>query len=154
MRWVHVEYLLKGVFLGLLAYAAFVVPAPSAAFAVAGCLLGGLAAGLAVAAARQLRAGVRPQGRLLPYLLFLLLEHPQQVYGGTLAGLMLGILVTQPPGSESRPLVACVGAGLLIGADLAALRVVRDRWVRFGVALASGALVVGVAVFALDRWPE
>src|SRR3954452_10263464 len=96
MRWVHLEYVLKGVFLALLAYAALLLPSPASALIVFAALCGGLAAGLAVAGGRKLREGVRPAGRARASLAFLLLEHPQQVYGGTLAGLVVGILATQP----------------------------------------------------------
>src|SRR5581483_5857388 len=70
MRWPLSEYVLKGLFLGLLLFAALNAPDPSAVAGVGLWLAGGLAAGLAVAAVLKLRQGFRPGGRPLTFLLF------------------------------------------------------------------------------------
>jgi tetratricopeptide (TPR) repeat protein len=152
MRWAHAERLLKGLFLGLLAYAALVVPTPEAAGTIAACMLGGLAVGLAVAAARE--RALRPAGRWLPYLLLLLLEHPPQIFGGVLTGLTVGIVATQPAGVDARLFPALVGAGLLLGAGLLAFRAVRRRPTRALVAAGVAAAVVAAGLWVLHERPE
>src|SRR5437764_13826090 len=77
MRWIHSEYLLKGVFLGLLLNVAlrqaglteFNWDAP---LRVALCVFGGLLLALLVAGFSKLRAGYHVRGRLAPFILFLL----------------------------------------------------------------------------------
>lgn len=151
MRWVYAERLLKGVFFGLLAYAALVNPAPASAAVVAGCALAGIAAGLIVAAYRE--RGLRPNGRWPAYLLLLLLDHPQQIYGGVLAGFAIGVLATQPDGIDARLFPACIGAGLLLGISLLAFRAVRERRTRSIVAGLAAAALIAVCVLALENWP-
>src|SRR5262245_2369847 len=95
MRWLQTEYLLKGIFLGLLLDVAL-RQAGKQTFSwepplqVLLCTVGGLAVALLLAAAVKLRAGYRIRGRLLPFILFLLLESPTLVYAGILGGMLLG----------------------------------------------------------------
>src|SRR5690349_8875306 len=110
MRWPLSEYVLKGLFLGLLLFAALNAPDPSAAAGVGLWLAGGLAAGLAVAAVLKLRQGFRPGGRPLTFLLFLLLESPTLVYAGSVLGLAIGAFRLQAT-DDNRLLLACIGGG-------------------------------------------
>src|SRR5205085_12324380 len=96
MRWPLSEYVLKGIFLGLLLFAALGAPDPTAAGRVGLWLAGGLGAGLLVAAVLKLRQGFRPAGRPLTFLLFLLLESPTLVYAGSILGLAVGAFRLQP----------------------------------------------------------
>ena len=97
MRWLQTEYLLKGIFLGLLLDVAlreagndvFNADAP---LRVGLCIGGGLALALILAGLSKLWAGYRVRGRLLAFILFLLLESPGLVYTGILGGLVLGSL--------------------------------------------------------------
>jgi len=152
MRWAHVEWLLKGLFLGLLAYAALVAPTAAAAGTVAACMTAGLAVGLVVAAWRE--GSLRPAGRWLPYALLLFLEHPQQIFGGVLTGLGVGIVATQPAGVDARLFPACVVGGLLLGTGLLVFRTVRGRRARAGIAAGVAVALVAAGVWALQQRPE
>src|SRR5262249_8938838 len=95
MRWLQTEYILKGIYLGLLLDVALRQaerPATewSAALTFAACTLGGLLLALTLAALWKLRQGYRIRGRLAPFILFLLLESPTLVYIGILGGTLLG----------------------------------------------------------------
>src|SRR5690242_20327717 len=84
------EYVLKGIYLGLLLFIA-VQPGFSwrSVGVAAACSFGGLVLFLAVAGARKLRDGYRVTGRLPAFVLFLLLESPGLVYAGILLGTLL-----------------------------------------------------------------
>src|SRR5262245_39117828 len=92
------EYILKGVFLGLVLYAALLLAAPKPGEfnwqeGLWRCNLGpliGLAAALLVATVLKLREGVRIQGRPVSFILFLLLESRNLVYGGIILGMAVG----------------------------------------------------------------
>jgi len=84
------EYVLKGIFLGLLLFVALKVPDASGVGRVLLCTLGGLAVALILAAWSKFREGYRVQGRLPAFLLFLLLESPTLVYAGILGGMLVG----------------------------------------------------------------
>ena len=73
MRWQQSEYILKGVYLGLLLFLALLGPTWTDLALVGGCLLGGLVLCLAVAAVRELREGYRVRGRVPAFVLFLLM---------------------------------------------------------------------------------
>ncbi len=83
------EYVLKGVYLGVLLFAGLGDPSPRATVQLALFVGGGLVAALTVAAVQTLREGFRVKGRLLAFLLFLLLESPGLVYAGIILGLLL-----------------------------------------------------------------
>src|SRR5262245_24247675 len=110
MRWPLSEYILKGVFLGLLLFAALNAQSPADAGRVGLWLGGGLAVGLAVAAVMKLRQGFRPAGRPLTFLLFLLLESPTLVYAGSILGLAVGAFTLRPQ-DDNRLLLATLGGG-------------------------------------------
>jgi tetratricopeptide (TPR) repeat protein len=149
MRWPLSEYILKGVFLGLLLFAALSAPDPWAAGRVGLCLVGGLAAGLAVAAVGKLRQGFRPAGRPLTFLLFLLLESPTLVYAGSILGLAVGAFSL--PGTENNQLLlATLGGGAVLGLGLAGLRAVPDPTRRLVLGLVGAAALVGAGIAALD----
>src|SRR5262249_1779528 len=84
MRGLQTEYILKGIYLGLLFYLALHVPDWQTLGVVALCTFGGLALGLGAAAGHKLAQGYRVGGRVLSFLLFLLLESPGLVYAGIL----------------------------------------------------------------------
>ncbi|HEY1378817.1 MAG TPA: tetratricopeptide repeat protein [Gemmataceae bacterium] len=153
MRWPLSEYVLKGVFLGLLLCAALSAPDAAAAGRVGLWLGGGLAAGLVVAAVRKNAQGFRPAGRPLTFLLFLLLESPGLVYAGSVLGLAAGAFTVSP--DENRQLLAAtVGGGAVLGVGLAMLRTVRQPNVRLGVALAAAVAIVAAAIGALAYYPD
>src|SRR5262249_26876501 len=92
MRWPLSEYLLKGVFPGLLVYAGLTAPVSPAAVGLAV----GLGVGLLVAAADKLRRGMRPAGRPVTFLLFVLLESPGLIYAGVVVGLAVVAFALTP----------------------------------------------------------
>src|SRR5262245_6343845 len=137
MRWLQTEYILKGIYLGLLVFAALAVgaaPEPdwTAPLRVTLLALGGLVVCLGVAAWMRVREGYRAGGQLPAFILFLLLESPTLVYTGILLGTALGALSVKalaPPEHEWLFLYA-VGGGAALGVLFGALQAVRDRWAR------------------------
>jgi hypothetical protein len=147
MRRLQTEYILKGLFLGLLIYAAFQKPDWEETAKLAGFTFGGLALAMAVAGYRKLREGFRIRGRLLSFLLFLFLENPFLVYAGTLFGLALGAFTLEKTVDEEWLLPGCVGGGVVLGYGLWVLRHVQDRRVRLGASVFLAALLGGGALF-------
>src|SRR5206468_4241034 len=90
MRWDQTEYVLKGVYLGLLLAVALHGPSWTDVALVAVCTGGGLAVSLAWAGWNRIRSGVPARGHVAGFLLFLLLENPRAVFTGLLAGLAGG----------------------------------------------------------------
>src|SRR3982751_4513301 len=88
MRWAKAEYILKGVFLGLLLFVSLQKELDWAGTGrVALWLVGGFLAALVLAAGRQFR-DLRGLGRNpVGFLLFLLLENPFLIYFGIVFGL-------------------------------------------------------------------
>ncbi len=149
MRWLQTEYILKGVYLGLVLFAALQqAAAPAGAgweslgkvnlAAVAGFVLA-----LALAALAKLREGYRVRGRLLVFVLFLLLESPTLVYAGILGGTLAGIFLIRQPGAEDL-FLPILGGGASVGLAFGVLHQVQRREARIGLTLALAvALVVG-----------
>ena len=99
---------------GLLAFLALRVPNGQALGLAALFMLGGLLLALAVAAVPKLRQGYQVRGRLMPFLVFLLLESPRLVYTGVLLGTALGAFSVTDEATRSELLVA-VGGGVALG---------------------------------------
>jgi tetratricopeptide (TPR) repeat protein len=148
MRWLQTEYILKGVYLGLVLFAALqqaAAPAGSAWESLARVNLAavaGIVLALLLAALAKLREGYRVRGRLLVFLLFLLLESPTLVYAGILGGTLAGIFLIRQPGSEDLFLPILAG-GAAVGLAFGALRQVQRRDIRIGLILALAAGLVG-----------
>ncbi len=150
MRWLQTEYLLKGVYLGLLVCTALRQGEGSGD--PAGSLLranlpavAGLVLALAVAAARKLREGYRARGRPLVFVLFLLLESPGLVYAGILGGTLAGAWSLRRPG-EGDLLLPLVGGGAVLGVAFGLLRQVQSRATRLGLVAALAAGLAGGAL--------
>jgi tetratricopeptide (TPR) repeat protein len=148
MRWLQTEYVLKGIYLGLVLFAAIQAATTPEPIAVPELLLridGPIAAGLGIAllvgTTLKLREGYRVRGRLLPFLLFLLLETPTLVYLGIFAGMLVGIYLSYQPGMEEWLWPILLG-GAVAGLVFGILRQVRDRLTRIGIVLALGAALV------------
>jgi len=164
MRWLQTEYLLKGLYLGLVVYAALLMsdaPAPHKASLLEFNLvsLGGLGVCLFAAALLKTRAGYRPVQGVGEYLLFLMLESPVLVYTGIIGGAGIAAYfllypLNQPPLALNHPEMAeellwpTLGGGLALGLVLNTVRQVRKREVRLAVIL----LLAAVAVVALLAW--
>jgi tetratricopeptide (TPR) repeat protein len=154
MRWLQSEYILKGLFLGLLLFAALQEAAPPgpglpepgwpAVARVTLITLGGVALALALAAAGKLRQGYAVKGRPLAFVLFLLLESPTLVYAGTLLGLAAGAFTLCPTAEDRQLYVTLAGGGAALGVVFSALHQVRRRPARLGLCLLLAvALVLG-----------
>jgi tetratricopeptide (TPR) repeat protein len=154
MRWDQTEYLLKGIFLGLLLTIALHHPGWHELGVVAGCTVGGLAIALVVSAIRKMRSGVRVHGHFLGFLLFLLLENPQAVYAGIVGGLAAGAVLTLNNQPDSTLLIGSVLGGAVLGVLFPVLRGVRNIWARAGVGLALGTGLIGAAVTAMGWFNE
>src|SRR5438034_5491384 len=94
MYWQQIEFLLKGVYLGLLLLVALHGPEWEDLARVGVFTFGGLALALAAATYQKMREGYRSRGRPFGFLLFLILENPGLVYIGLIAGLGLGAYST------------------------------------------------------------
>src|SRR5262249_7029005 len=94
LRWEQTEFLLKGVYLGLLVLIAWQKPTIEDLGQIGLYTIGGLLLCLTVAAVRKVREGYRIHGRLLGFVLFLVLENPGLVYAGLLLGLSAGTFLT------------------------------------------------------------
>ncbi len=157
MRWLQTEYLLKGIYLGLVLFAALhqaagTGPATESLLRVNGCALAGLVLALILAAIWKLRQGYRPRGRLAAYVLFLLLESPTLVYAGILTGTVLGIWLVRQPGLEDL-LLPTVGGGAAAGLAFGLIRQVHDRFLRIGLILVGAAALVAAALAWLGLIP-
>jgi hypothetical protein len=148
MRWLQTDYLVKGVFLGLLVYAALVAPSWQAAGFVGLCLLIGLTAGVALAAVLRFGAGERPRGRPGAFLLLVILESPVPVTAGLLLGLLAGVLEMPGVATDNTLLAYTAGGGAVLGLVLGALREIPQRLYRLLVA----GVVVGLLGYLAVTW--
>ena len=132
MRWQHTEFILKGIYLGLLVFVAMQKPTWEEMAYVGGCTLAGLVIFIGIAALRKLREGYRVKARLMAFLLFLLLENPGLVFSGVLLGLIAGAsLVFYGPNTAQIPnqwdFAGCVGGGIALGVLFVLLRNVQKN---------------------------
>lgn len=166
MQLFQTEYALKGLFLGLVIYSAFLlaaIPADAEPGWQHGLLRStatpavGLALALLVAAALKIREGVSVGGRPVLFLLFLLLEGSTLVYIGILAGMIGGAWWLREMLPADDPARALLLPTLLLGAAAGAvagvLRQVKDGLTRIGllIALAAALTAVGMAYLGLVR---
>src|SRR5262245_12941387 len=147
------EYILKGVYLGLLIFVALQEPGWGATLGMAACTLGGLALFLGVAAWRKLKEGYHVTGRVLAFILFLLLESPFLVYAGILSGTVLGALAVRKEGSEQLLVPTFLG-GVLVGVLFWGIRHLREQRLRIGLSCALGTLLVGGALYWFNLHPD
>jgi tetratricopeptide (TPR) repeat protein len=181
MRWLKTEYVLKGVYLGLILYAAFQAAATpknllvgevasgaafqsqaAAASHTAGWYsllwvnlagLAGLLIAMGAAGFQKLREGYAVKGRLPAFLFFLLLESPLLIYAGLIGGTLAGVLCTMKA-DMGQVLIVMLGSGALVGVAFGALRQVPQKSVRLGlILLLSAALAAGVlALFGMSEF--
>ena len=151
MRWSHLEYLLKGLFLSLVLYAALQMShdPPRGSYAEPLLrfnlpILVGLLLVLLITGGSKLREGYRLKGRFWIFVFFLLLESPTLVYAGIFGGVIVGTyLIQQTAGSDL--LLPVLGGGALLGLGFVLVRLIRVRSVRLVVILLlASALAVGL----------
>jgi tetratricopeptide (TPR) repeat protein len=148
LTWQQTEFLLKGVYLGILVMIAWLNPTWDDLALIGLFTLGGLVLFLGAAAIRKIREGYRVTGRWLGFLIFLLLESPWMVYAGLLIGLSFGTWWTfkwWDPKDVPVEAVWCVLGGAVLGGIFYGLRYVRQPLHRFSLSLAMLALLVGGA---------
>ncbi len=149
LTWQQTEFLLKGVYLGILVMIAWMVPRPAEIVAIAGFTLLGLVLFLGIAAYRKMREGYRVKDRWLGFLIFLLLENPGMVYAGLLVGLSSGVWLTfdlqpdRPGGSTSPEALWPVAGGAVLGMIFYGLRHFRLPLHRLYAGLGIVAVLVG-----------
>ncbi|HEX3150396.1 MAG TPA: hypothetical protein VHR66_20125 [Gemmataceae bacterium] len=158
MRWAKSEYILKGVFLGLLLFVSLQKDMDWPATGRAALwLVGGFLAALVLAAGRQFRdikgLGRNPVG----FLLFLLLENPFLMYAGIILGLggaavdYLYLKALAAGGHDNLPPEAnilgyCVLGGALFGYGLGELKQIPNPLYRLGITAILCA-AVGVVIY-------
>jgi tetratricopeptide (TPR) repeat protein len=161
MRWLQTEYLLKGVYLGLVLYAALQQAAApqygwDALARVNLLALGGLVLALLAAGLAKMREGYRVRGRLLIFTLFLLLESPTLVYAGILGGTFAGIVWVRQQVGEQPQLqelfLPALGGGAFAGLAFGALRQIGHRLTRIGLILALAAGLAGGLLYWLGQF--
>src|SRR5262249_35145301 len=106
---------------------------------------------------RKVREGYRAHGRLLGFILFLVLENPGLVYAGLILGLAVGTYMTL---FYSRGVtmdwdsIAFLGGGAALGIVFYAMRYVRDRRIRLWLGLGLVVVLAGGLVAAYYLRPE
>jgi tetratricopeptide (TPR) repeat protein len=153
MRWLQTEYLLKGVYLGLLLYAALRQGEGSGEPLVSLLkanlpVVGGFALALTAAAVIKLREGYRASGRPVVFTILLILESPQLVYFGIIGGTLTGVWQLHDS-AENNLLLSLVLGGAGVGFLFGLLRQVGKPVVRLGLIAALAAGLVGAAYYWL-----
>ena len=149
MRWLQTEPVLKGVYLGLVLYAALQVAVPNAQEPLPTLIrfnlvtLAGLVVGVIAAAVIKFRAGYRLTPQPMRFLLLLLLESPQCIYGGIVGGALVATAFTYDE-SKQQLLLQLLAFSGLAGLGMHQVRLVKRRFVRLGLVL----LVAAAAVYA------
>jgi tetratricopeptide (TPR) repeat protein len=161
MRWLNIEYLLKGIFLGLLLFAALRAgSAEEADWPAVGRVALGMGGGLAVALAAgvllKLREGYKVQGNQLPaFLLFVLLETPRLIYAGILFGLTAGVWTLRGTSEDDANLLpATVAGGLVLGVAFGVLQHVKAKWTRIGLCFLLACLLLTGALYWFSLIPD
>ena len=148
LTWQQSEFLLKGVYLGILVMIAWMVPRPVEIGMIAVFTLVGLASFLGFAAYRKIREGYSIKGRWLAFFIYLLLENPGMVYAGLLIGLSVGTGLTfefRDATSDPVPLDAIwpVVGGAVLGMIFYGLRNFRQPMHRLYAGFGIVAVLVG-----------
>jgi tetratricopeptide (TPR) repeat protein len=154
MNWLQTEFLLKGIYLGLLVAVAFQKPSWWESLQVGAFMLGGLLLCVGIAGYRKLREGYRIRGRLAGFILFLLLDNPVLVYTGIVLGLTLGAYsIFKRDSADSLLIAGPVAGGAILGLVFWYMRHVRDRQTRQWLGLVLASTLVGGAIAALHFEP-
>ncbi len=153
MNAVRVEYISKGLFLGLWAYLALVEPSAEGFARVVGWTAAGLGLGLILGVGQQLVRGYRPGANPLGFLLMVLLDSPVVIYAGLIGGLGLGITYETDPPEGRNWLGYCALAGVVLGFGFHQLTQVQDRLWRVGLGLGIGGALVYLVVSYLEALP-
>jgi tetratricopeptide (TPR) repeat protein len=166
MRWQTAEFVLKGIYLGMLVFVGLAIRQRDAWTAIAqvgACTFGTLVLFLGVAALRKLREGYRARGRLGAFVLFLLLQNPGMVYAGVLLGMLLGAYsllaglgaastaIEESHELETQSLLYCVAGGAALGLLFNMLYHVESLQTRRGLGVALGAAMLAGGIYSLPE---
>jgi tetratricopeptide (TPR) repeat protein len=160
MRWQQAEFILKGIYLGLLLFVGLILREHSG-WEVIGQIglttFVTLAICLGIAGVRKLREGYKVRGRPAAFVLFLLLESPGLVYAGVLLGMLLGAFWLLSSMTAERAeeldldLLYCVLGGAALGVLFNVLYHVRDRRVRLWAFAALGAALIAGGIYGVSE---
>ncbi len=153
MRWDQTEYLLKGLYLGLLVAVALHGPTWGQIGILFACTAAGLAIALGWAAIQKRRDGVAVTGHAFGFVLFLLLENPRAVFTGVICGLTAGTYILIRESERSELIFGPALGGIALGLALWAVRNLRDARLRSYLGLALAVAIVGGAATALWLYP-
>lgn len=158
------EYILKGIFLGLLLDAGAMQPLLPGTALVLGCMLGGLVLAMLAGLVGLWRSGQRLGKSTTALFLYLALEGPRLVYAGVIGGLAVSVLLldrlgfTVPGATDQLPLsrdnlqLALVGGGAVVGLVFALVRQIPSGLMRLAVCLVVAAgLAAGLMVALSDK---
>ncbi len=146
MRWEQIEFLLKGVYLGLLLLLALQGPSWEQLGTVGAIAAGIFALCLAYSAIIKLREGYRPRNRWAMYAVFLILETPRTVYLGVIAGLLIGIYYVFQDRITEWPELVPLGIGTVIGVFFYVLRQIQLKGIRVWLGIGLTVVLVGSAI--------
>jgi tetratricopeptide (TPR) repeat protein len=153
MRWDQTEFVLKGIYLGLLLTVALHGPTWLQVGIVAAGIVVGLALALAWAAFQRMRSGMSARGHFFAFLLYLLLENPVAVFTGIVGGLAAATIFVLSQHDEQTTLVAgSLVGGVVLGLLLLFLRSLPNPKTRNYLGLGLVLLLIGGAAFAI--WSE
>jgi tetratricopeptide (TPR) repeat protein len=147
MRRFGSEYLLKGVFLGLLFYSALQVSDWPTLLRMDACLAAGLVLALVVSGGQKFREGYRIHGRPAAFLLFLLLESDLLIFAGIVLGLFLGTQMLPEEAADRQLFIWCLLGGALLGVVFGFLNQVRRPPVRLGLSVGLAMVLAVGALF-------
>src|SRR5262249_6574737 len=144
MRGLQTEYVLKGIYLGLLLFIALHVRDWQTTGIVATCIAGGLILALLIGGVQKLRQGYRIRGRLFPFLLLLLLESPALVSAGILLGPAGAAFYVRSIGEapDDWSVLGFAAGGALLGVVFSILKRLQQRMARLAGSLALAAALV------------
>lgn len=152
MHWLKTEYILKGVYLGLLLdIALFQAQEPTVNWQpltqLGICTGIGVLVALIISAIDKMRKGYRVQGRPGAFTIFLLLESPILIYAGVIIGTLCGMYLIRGP-EPDKFFAPFVLGGAILGAAFGALQAVEKNLTRIVTVL----LVLGGVMAALSLW--
>lgn len=162
MNWAKSEYILKGVFLGLLLFVSMQNLDWGLIGRIAIFLGAGLGLSLVLAAVRQFRTLSGMFRNPFGYFLFLLLENPALIYAGIILGLGVGtadylrvLQAALPEGAElpqeASVLGFCVLGGAILGYGLGELRQATVGYYRLALAFLVCAGVCAGVYYWIDQ---
>jgi tetratricopeptide (TPR) repeat protein len=140
-----IEYVLKGVLLGLLVCAGLAAPERTTDWHILLWPTVGLVLGVLAGAGRRFAQGFRPGGHPFAFYHIVILENPGPIYAGTILG--AAVAASLAAAHDDRHLLpTCVVGGAILGVGMALLRGVRRKKIRETVGLVGAAVIVAAVV--------